>query len=82
MGLAGSPLWHRVSGLARASDCVTVIVQAAHRGGREHRGHRAGAGIDAVFVSYDLSASMGKPGEVSDLSAGRDPPGADAAYPG
>jgi 2-dehydro-3-deoxyglucarate aldolase/4-hydroxy-2-oxoheptanedioate aldolase len=54
--------------VARANDCVAVIVQAEHIEAVEQiEAIVRVPGIDAVFVGpYDLSASMGKPGEISD----------------
>ena len=51
--------------VARANDCVAVIVQAEHIEAVEQiEAIVRVPGIDAVFVGpcYDLSASMGKPG--------------------
>jgi 2-keto-3-deoxy-L-rhamnonate aldolase RhmA len=54
--------------VAQANDRVAVIVQAEHIEAVEHiEAIVRVPGIDAIFVGpYDLSASMGKPGEVSD----------------
>jgi 2-dehydro-3-deoxyglucarate aldolase/4-hydroxy-2-oxoheptanedioate aldolase len=54
--------------VAQANDSVAVIVQAEHIEAVEHiEAIVRVPGIDAIFVGpYDLSASMGKPGEVSD----------------
>ncbi len=54
--------------VARANDRVAVIVQAEHIEAVENiEAIVAVPGIDAIFVGpYDLSASMGKPGQIDD----------------
>jgi 2-dehydro-3-deoxyglucarate aldolase/4-hydroxy-2-oxoheptanedioate aldolase len=54
--------------VARANREVTVIIQAEHAEAVQNIEAIAGVpGIDAIFIGpYDLSASMGKPGQVKD----------------
>ena len=56
--------------VSRANDEIAVIVQAEHIEAVNHIHDIASvAGIDAVLIGpYDLSASMGKAGQVTDLS--------------